>query len=127
MALRAFFDDIVCGASVDQSCPELQDIKSALTELLHRYSADMSERTICRVSRLYPCGSMVEKTALWKTNAEIYHANKCYRRKYAKTYIEFDILAVLDASQNIVGVQGCPECFFTYCVRFSGDAEEQEQ
>ena len=124
MALRAFFDDIVCGASVDQSCAELQDIKSALTELLHRYSADMAERSICRISRLYPCGSMVEKSALWKTNAEIYQANKGYRRKYASTYIEFDILAVLDASQKIAGVQGCPECFFIYSARLSGDAEE---
>ena len=65
-ALNVFFDKILKNVSIDYSNHEIQDIQAALKEILHRIEHRINERGIFTISRIQACGSMEEKTALWK-------------------------------------------------------------
>ena len=115
MSLSKLYDDIVGKAAVDHSNPEIQDIKSAVEELLNRLAGgDINHREIglqstlkFRCSYLQPCGSMAEETALWKS---------VRRQGRASQFIEFDFLVVLDNQRHVVNIgpgdcQGCRKIY----------------
>ena len=113
MSLEQFYDDIVTKATVDHSSPEIQDITSAVEEILKglvsggieiSYKRSSFQTTIkFPVSYLQPCGSMAEKTSLWKS---------VRRQGRERKFIEFDYLAVLDNQDNVVDIRegGCQRC-----------------
>ena len=94
--LNSILEELVTKAGVDFSCPEIQDIKSAVSEMIERIKTGINKRGLFSISRTELCGSMAEETAMWKT--------KCGR------YIEFDFLAVLQAACDIKPC--CQECFY---------------
>ena len=64
----ALLDDLLKSATVDYTNKEIKDIVSAVEELVKRY-VDHFNRTCVpnlRIIRIQPCGSMAEKTSLWK-------------------------------------------------------------
>ena len=100
--LNKLVEKIIDRATVDYNNPEFQDLQSAVHELLTRIVPKINERGIFNISRIQPCGSMVEKTAVWKIRKR--------RRFSGKTYTEFDFQAVLEGS-----TASSPTC--TGCVR----------
>ena len=123
MSLSKLCSDILAKAAVDHDSPEIQDITSALEELLNRLFRD--EITVnysnwqplksfhatlkFRCSSILPCGSMAEKTSLWK-----------YTRRQGgeRKYIEYDNLVLLDDVENVIRIkpgygncQGCRELY----------------
>ena len=96
--LNSIFKEIVTEASVDFSNPEIQDIQSAVSEMIERIKTGINERGLFGISRTELCGSMAEETAMWKHEIE---SNQ--------PYIEFDFLAVLKAACDIEA--DCQECF----------------
>ena len=96
--LNSIFQEIVTKAGVDFSNPEIQDIQSAISEMLERIKTWINQRGIFNISRTELCGSMAEKTAMWKLS------------EYEQPFIEFDFLAVLQAACDIK--PGCQECFY---------------
>ena len=106
MALKAFCEDVVENLSIDFNNAEIQDITSAVDELLQRYVKKIVERGRFRVRRIHACGSMVEGIALWK------HHSK-FSQKYLgldKNYIEYDYLVLLEEPTGLVCRQGCKAC-----------------
>ena len=96
--LNSIFREIATKVGIDFNNPEFQDIRSALSEMMERIKTRINERGVFHISRLEPCGSMAEKTAMWKA------------RLKKQTYIEFDFLAVLQATCDLK--PGCQECFY---------------
>ena len=97
--LNTFLEELVTEAGVDFSCPEIQDIQSAVSEMVERIKTRINESGLFSISRTEVCGSMAEKTATWKL------ADLSYQM-----YIEFDFLAVLKAACDIK--PDCQECFY---------------
>ena len=98
--LNELFEEVISNASVDYKNQEILDIKSAVREMLERVKDRINEREKFEISRIEPCGSMTEETAVWK-----------YREKTGEIYTEFDFLAVLDYSPEIIRRdQGCRQC-----------------
>ena len=108
MSLSKLYSEIVAKAAVPSSSPEIQDIKSALEELMNRlvsgdfnvfYSGDIKYNKKAdftfRGSYLQPCGSMAEDTSLWKS---------VQRHEGEHKFIEFDYLTVLGNQDNVVRV-----------------------
>ena len=118
MSLSKFYCDIVAKAAVDHSNPEIQDIKSAVEELLNRlisgdidmdyvYYDEFQSTLKFRCSYLQPCGSMAEETALWKS---------VKRQGRESHFIEFDFLVVLDNQRHVVNIgpgrcKGCRKIY----------------
>ena len=96
--LNSIFEEIVTKAGVDFSNPEIQDVQSAVSEMIERIKTGINERCLFSISRTEVCGSMAEKTAMWK-KANLPN----------QPYIEFDFLAVLKAACDIKPC--CQECF----------------
>ena len=96
--LNTFFEEIVTEAGVDFSCPEIQDIQSAVSEMIERIKTGINESGLFSIHRTEVCGSMAEMTAMWKS----VNLSK-------QPYIEFDFLAVLKSASDIK--PGCQECF----------------
>ena len=99
--LNTFLEELVTEAGFDFSCPEIQeiqDIQSAVSEMIERIKTGINERGIFSISRTEICGSMAEKTAMWKRSWTVI------------PYIEFDFLAVLQAACDIMPC--CQECFY---------------
>ena len=99
--LNTFLEEIVTEAGFDFSCPEIQeiqDIQVAVSEMIERIKTGINERGIFSISRTEVCGSMAEKTAMWKRSWTVI------------PYIEFDFLAVLQAACDIMPC--CQECFY---------------
>ena len=96
--LNSIFQEIVTKPGIDFNNTEFQDIQSAVSEMIERIRTRINEHGVFHISRLEPCGSMAEKTAMWKA------------RLHKQTYIEFDFLAVLQAACDIK--PGCQECFY---------------
>ena len=81
--LNKCFNEIVNEFSIDYSNEEFQDIQSAVLEYLNRLTAKVNERGLFKVARIQPCGSMAERTSMWKTDI------------HGMPSTEFDFLAVL--------------------------------
>ena len=88
--LNEFFEKIVDRASIDYNDLEFQDIQTAVERYLQFAVSKINTRDIFRVSRIQSCGSMAEKTSIWKWGnfGGDYHT-------------EFDFLAVLEDSVRL--------------------------
>ena len=104
--MNSFFEDILKTSSVDYSCNEIEDIQSAVLEMLERIAVKINERGLFNISRIEPCGSMAEKAALWKTKDPFY-----VKGTIPEKYLEFDFLAVLAKTDDIkLLLQDCKGC-----------------
>ena len=104
--LNNFFEEILKTSSVDYSCSEIEDVQTAVLEMLERIASKINERGLFKISRIEPCGSMAEKAALWKTNTE---DNE--KETISEKYLEFDFLAVLVKTDDIkMLMQDCKGC-----------------
>ena len=122
MAFRSFCEDVVNNVSVDFGNGEVQDIASAVKELLQRYSRKMDEQGPFKISRLHACGSMEEKTALWKSHPK-YLLDK---GQLDQNYIEFDYLAILEKPKGFVHRRGCPACIEITGVEIAKTAVDEQ-
>ena len=95
------FDEIVDKVSVDYGQNEIQDIKKAVHTILDRLVDRVNERGVFKISRLEPCGSMEEHTAIWKID-----------RRTGDVFTEFDFLPVLKLPVDAKMVKSeCGMCF----------------
>ena len=97
--LNEMLEQVNTRSSIDNCNEERKDIKTAVHTMLERIVTRVNERGMFKISRIVPCGSMVERTAVLKVN------------KYNEMYTEFDFLANLDYSPNIISRDhGCGQC-----------------
>ena len=135
--MNSVFEDILNTSSVDYSCNEIEDIQSAVLEMLERIAVKINERGLFNISRIEPCGSMAEKTALWKTDAILHNERGLFnisrisqcgsmaekaalwktdtedneKETISEKYLEFDFLAVLAKTDDIeILMQDCKGC-----------------
>ena len=94
--LNSILEELVTKYGVDFSCPEIKDIKSAVSEMIERIKTGINKRGLFSISRTELCGSMAEETAMWKQEF--------------RPCIEFDFLAILQAAGDIEPC--CQECFY---------------
>ena len=98
--LNKLLDKVVTKVSIDHGNQEIRDIRTAVHIMLDRVVTRVNERGMFKISRIEPCGSMRECTAVWK-----------YHRFTHKCYTEFDFLANLEYSPNTVcRDHGCGQC-----------------
>ena len=98
--LNDIFEEMHTKVSINYSQREVQEIQTAVQTMLDRVVARVNERGIFKISRIEPCGSMVEKTAVWK-----------YRKTTRDRFTEFDYLGILDIPRDIVRRdEGCGQC-----------------
>ena len=70
--------------SIDYSNQEILEIKTAVHKMLESIVTRVNNRAMFKIYRIEPCGSMIEKNAVWK-----------YDKKTEERYTESDFLAVL--------------------------------
>ena len=97
--LNMFFDDIIGKVVIDFDNQEIQDLQSAVLTMLDRIKERMNERNVFNISYIQPCGSISEKTAIWK-----------WDKSTRKSYTEFDFLAVLKTSTDDIVGNDCLGC-----------------
>lgn len=112
MALKAVFDNIISKAAIDFSSSEIIDIVSAVEEMVHRFARNVTENTPdLKILRVLPCGSMREKSALWKTFVNNPRRPVVFEGIGEVPYIEFDFLAILEKPPEIEFTPtDCPGC-----------------
>ena len=93
----SFCELVVNNATVDFDSEVTKDIRESVFELLERAVVKLTERGLFKVSRIQPCGSMAEKTSLWKTHRlwKLTADMEAHPK-----YLEFDFLAVLEKARN---------------------------
>ena len=97
--LNKLLDEVVTKVSIDYGNQEIRDIQTAVHTMLERIVTRVNERGTFKISRIVPCGSMVEQTAVLKFDDE------------NDLYTEFDFLANLDFSPDIICCDhGCGQC-----------------
>ena len=106
MSLSKLYSDSVAKAAVDNSSLEIKDIEDAVGELFNRYIHgdidigykyhDFESSLTFRGSYLQPCGSMAEKTALWKS---------VRRHGRERKFLEFDFLTVLGNQDGVLDIR----------------------
>ena len=97
--LNKLLNEVVTKASIDYGNQEIRDIQTAVHTVLERIVTRVNERRIFKISRIVPCGSMVERTTVLKFNI-------CN-----EMYTEFDFLANLEYSPNIIcRDHNCGQC-----------------
>ena len=78
----------------------MKDIQFAVRAMLDRVATRVHEREVFKISRIVPCGSMVEQTGVWK-----------YDKKTGERHTEFDFLAVLNKYSRFIRFgNGCGLC-----------------
>ena len=125
MALQAVFDNILETVSVDSNNQEIQDIVSAVEELVHRYARRIKEhKPDLKISRILPCGSMKDRSSLWKTYVNNPNRHFMFDGIGEVPYIEFDFLAILEKPSEFVYVAtACRGCKQIQSSRCSDDLE----
>ena len=103
--LKTIFKEIISNTAVDYGVPEMKDISSAVEELAQRYVQQFNKTSFLHIDRIQPCGSMVEKTSLWKS-CSVFQGP----REHDINYLEFDYLAVLEKPWNCMFKKGCSNC-----------------
>ena len=83
-------EELLTKVATDYSNPEILHIQTAVRTMLERVVTRVNERGRFKISRIVPCGSMAEQTAVLKFD------------DYKEMYTEFDFLANLDYSPNII-------------------------
>ena len=97
--LNKLLDEVVTRASIDHGIQEIRDIQTAVHTVLERVVTRVNKRGMFKISRIVPCGSMVERTTVLKFE------------NYSEMYTEFDFLANLEYSPNIIcGDHHCGQC-----------------
>ena len=97
--LNKLLDELVTKASIDYGNQEIRDIQTAVHTVLERVVTRVNERGMFKISRIVPCGSMAEQTAVLKFDYE------------KEMYTEFDFLANLEYSPNIIcRYHDCKQC-----------------
>ena len=92
-------EEVHTRASIDYGNQEIRDIQTALHKVLDRVVTRVNERGRFKISRIVPCGSMAEQTAVLKFD---------YKKEM---YTEFDFLANLKYFPNIIcRDHGCGQC-----------------
>lgn len=91
--LKVFFNDILDNVSIDYGNPEICDIKKSVREFLNRMTERINKRGIFTISRIEPCGSMAERTSLWKIGDQNLLPGE---KSKTNVTVEFDFLAVLE-------------------------------
>lgn len=92
--LQTCFDDVVANSVVDFENRQVADLSHALEKQLWKYTKRMQKKNgKLEVLDLRQCGSMVERTALWKSSQRNNEENK---------YLEFDYLAVMDGNKYAI-------------------------
>ena len=97
---------MVTNASIDFKNEEVQDIASAVEELLQRYIKKISDRGTVKITRTQTCGSMAERTAMWKSHPKYVQDNL----NLDPNYIEFDYLAIIEKPSSFLSKAGCNAC-----------------
>ena len=118
MSLSKLYDEIVTKVKVDRSSREIEDISSAVEEMLERLVSGGIEMNHYSIQRdkitlkfqnvdIQPCGSMAEHASLWKSTRRQFREN---------TFLEYDYLAVLQNEDNEVEIEGggCQGCRWIY-------------
>ena len=116
--LEEFFNHIIANASVDYSTcnTEIQDIRSAVHEMLQRIRSRVNRRGIFDIVEVVPAGSMAENTSLWKFDRQMCFENQFEFdwRRNCENYLEFDFLARLSNSvhqcENLKAQGNCQGC-----------------
>ena len=104
--LHAFFDAVQANTAINFDSPEVKDITAAVEELLHRYTRKLNgSNDLFQISHIQPCGSMVEKTAVWRSIRRVENLSDMDEK-----YFEFDFLAVLEKSDEVSLKEVCPGC-----------------
>ena len=88
--LNKLLDEVVTRASIGHGIQEIRDIQTAVHTVLEKVVTRVNKRGRFKISRIVPCGSMVERTTVLKFDYKI------------GMYTEFDFLANLDYSPNII-------------------------
>ena len=101
--LNEMLEQVNTRSSIDYCNEEIKDIKTAVHTMLERIVTRVNERGMFKISRIVPCGSMVEQSAVLKF------------KYYNGMYTEFDFLANLDYSPNII----CRDHHCGQCVNVS--------
>ena len=97
--LNEILNEVVTKAAIDYSSQEILDIQTAVHTMLEKIVTRVNKRGRFKISRIVPCGSMAEQTAVLKFN---------YKKEM---YTEFDFLANLAYSPNILcRDHGCGQC-----------------
>ena len=115
MSLSKLYCDIVTNAAIKRGSKEMEDISSAMDELLERLFNEGIEIFDSHGLKLNfgsfffnPCGSMAEKTSLYKSSR---------RQGQGNTFIEFDFLAVPRNKDEAVDIRsGNSNCKGGVCV-----------
>ena len=89
--VNELLEEVNAKVSIDYSKQEIRDIKTAVHMMLERLATKVNKRGMFKISRIEPCGSMAEQTAVWK-----------FWWKTGDRYTEFDFLAVLAYSSEII-------------------------
>ena len=97
--LNTLFDDIIEKISIDYTNQEIKELQSAIFKMLGRIKEKVNERGVFNISHIQPCGSMPEKTAIWK-----------WDESAGQSYTEFDFLAVLKNSTEGIAGNECLGC-----------------
>ena len=101
--LNQLLDEVVSRASIDYANQEIRDIQTAVHTVLERVVTRVNKREMFKIPRIVPCGSMVERTTVLKFDIK------------KEMYKEFDFLANLDYSPNIL----CRDHRCGQCVKVS--------
>ena len=105
-SLKAIFDELLQDVCIDYIRQEIKDIESAVVELTQRYVNSFNEHSDSfHIKQIQPCGSMVEKTSLWKSCSVLKGA-----KEHDINFIEFDYLAVIENPTDCVYQNGCSNC-----------------
>ena len=122
--LKTFYKNILRNAALNFNNKEIQDIQTAVRQMLESVTAQINTEPESRfkISYIQPCGSMEEKSSILKTETELYDYNGVpydyngvpydYNGERLTKYIEFDYLAIID-KPDVVRLEGsCPACRF---------------
>ena len=106
--LKTFYENILRNAPLNFNNKEIQDIQTAVRQMLERVTAQMNAdpESGFKISHIQPCGSMEEKASILKSESYIYNGVRLTK------YIEFDYLAILDLPDDVNLEGGCPGCHF---------------
>ena len=106
--LKTFYENILRNAALDFNNKEIQDIQTAVRQMLERVTAQMNAdpESGFKIAHIQPCGSMEEKASILKSGREAYD----YNGVRLTQYIEFDYLAIIDKSDDVRLEGRCPAC-----------------
>lgn len=97
---NSLLEEVITATSIDYNNQEILDIQTAVHTMMSKVVSRMNKQGKFEISRIQPCGSMVEKTAIWK-----------YEDETEEIYTEFDFLAILANSPEIIRLdRGCGQC-----------------